>query len=151
MSTLTQLTANCPATQLSIVPVTDTDPYNQLLDRINEEMKPVTEHECFLVDQMTHARWKLDRIRPFEDELLERTLMGENVAAKLALMMRCAAAAERSYFKAHREFFQSRRLNQKELAPPAELVKAIITPIAPLPNRPELALFRKIENPSRRI
>lgn len=137
----------------SLLPAEDPDQFNALLNRLTEEMRPVTEHECFLVDRITQARWKLERIRGIEEELLDRTLGGDAVGHQLSLIMRYSAAAERTYYRAQKEFTQSRREQEKNtqaafkttldnyLLPPAGHAKATIVQ----PNYPESGSFRKTD------
>ena len=114
----------------SPLPTQSANEYQALMDRIVAEMKPSTEHETFLVTLMVQARWKLTRIQHKEEEFLARTMTGEPVGDRLALLIRYSAAAERSYYKAHRELIQSRR--QRETTDLAafetELLKSIEPP-----------------------
>ena len=91
---------------------------------LTNEFRPKGEHENFLVRQMIQARWKLTRIERFEQLAFEQILTepdgdsdpdarilsamsrNGNVLDKLE---RYRAAAERSYYKAHRELIQGRK------------------------------------------
>jgi hypothetical protein len=107
-------THGCSSTEFNILPEEDPNDFDRLIERISAEMRPVTEHESFLVGLMAQARWKRGRIQNHEMDLLDQLISGEPVEAKIALMMRYAANAERSYYKAHREFTQSRREREQQ-------------------------------------
>ncbi len=98
--------------------------YAALSAALTGEFRPKGEHENFLVRQMIQARWKLARIGRFEQLAFEQILTepdgdsdpdarilsamsrNGNVLDKLE---RYRAAAERSYYKAHRELMQGRK------------------------------------------
>ncbi len=149
----------------SILADEDPDNFESLVERIIIEMQPSTEHEGLLVGFMAQARWKLGRIQNIEADLLDRCIAGEPVSAQLALIMRYAAAAERSYYKAHAEFMKSRSQQtnheQAELnraienyvnAPPGQAKAATLKFTQPVQTpefktaAPDLASFRKTGN-----
>ena len=118
MSTRAQRAAKRRNAQTSTVLVTDAgkdiNDFNKLVERLTVEMRPATEHEGFLVGLMAQARWKRTQIEYYEVALLDKLIEGEPVEARIALMMRYAAASESAYYKAHREFTQSRRQRVKD-------------------------------------
>ena len=152
-------THGCSASpEFSILQNEDPNDFTALIERIRVEMQPATEHEGFLVGLMAQARWKRGRIQFHEMELLDQLIAGEPVESKIALMMRYAAHAERAYYKAHREYVQSRRQreNSEEAATTAAFEKWMTAPIgqAPLPQpkflyqpapQPDSASFGKTE------
>ena len=108
--------------------VEDADEFQASLERIRAEFQPQTDHENFLVQQMAQARWKLARAQRLENAAFEMLFqqgfdkgdgqsyetcvvssMNKSGGNALALMQRYAAAAERSYYKAHRELQQGRK------------------------------------------
>jgi hypothetical protein len=123
--------------QFTLQPGEDPNDFDQLIDRIRLEMKPATEHEGFLVALMAQARWKRGRIQAHEMALLDKLLEGEPVETKLALMMRYAADAERAYYRAHREFTQSR--NQSHKQQQAAFNDIVAAALVPLPGETRLA------------
>jgi hypothetical protein len=113
----------------TVLPHENQQEFDEGLTKYRTEFAPVGEHESFLVELMAQARWRLQRIERLEAEAYEEVLtepgnagrspdgrilsaMGSpgNVFDKLR---RYAAAAERSYHKAHRELEQSRARQQR--------------------------------------
>ncbi len=111
-------------TRFALLPNEDPEEFSRLLASIKAEFRPAGGHETFLVEQMANARWRLSRIERLEAEAFERILTeprdredspdgrildvlasNGNILEKL---QRYAAAAERSYYKAHRELVQGR-------------------------------------------
>jgi len=102
----------------------DQSAFDRLLANLRTEFAPSTEHESFLVEQMAQSRWRLARIRRIEGAVLDQMLEGgvhpdpdRRVAARLLLgggesalnnLHRYASAAERSYYKAHKELMAAR-------------------------------------------
>ncbi len=150
----------------SILADEDPDNFDSLIERIAVEMQPSTEHEGLLVGLMAQARWKLGRIQNIEADLLDRCIAGEPVSAQLALIMRYAAAAERTYYKAHSEFIKSRSQQANEHqtqfnraianyvnAPPGQ-AKAFTQPVQTPEFKtaaPDLGSFRKTGNPDKTV
>jgi hypothetical protein len=111
----------------------DQEEFDILLACLRDEFYPGNQHESFLVEQMAQSRWRLARARRLENAMFERMLNGyipadddQRIAAKLlnggdralATIERYAAAAERSYYKAHAELLKSRQLrNEPKSAP----------------------------------
>ena len=105
--------------------------YQTLVETLTSEFNPQTEHEAFLVQQMVEARWRLSRIRRIETAAFD-VLLGdaaaENPYARLAEALqkqggdlfskleRFAAAAERSYHKAHKELQTSLKPRKQQQA-----------------------------------
>jgi hypothetical protein len=91
----------------------------EILDAFRAEFTPTGEHETFLVELMAHSRWKLVQFQTMERGFIR--LFGRDcppgadldmyVVEKLTdsdckhlgMVQRAAAAAERSYYKAHSE------------------------------------------------
>lgn len=104
-----------------VVPHEDQDEFQQMFQAFQSEFNLATAHENCLVDQMAHARWKLARIQRLESRMFELMLdpgdpdsalaarMLDGGANACATLQRYATAAERSYYKAHREFMDSRK------------------------------------------
>ncbi len=124
----------------SILADEDPDNFDSLTERIAVEMQPSSEHEGLLVGLMAQARWKLGRIQNIEAALLDRTIAGELVSAQLALIMRYAAAAERSYYKAHAEFMKSR--SQQTNHQQSELNRAIENYVNAPPGQAKAATLK---------
>jgi hypothetical protein len=114
-----------------VLPHEDQSAFARLLDTLARELTPTTEHEKFLVTQMAESRWRLDRISRFEAVAYEHLFeqphetnpdhvivlkLGSKTANVFDLLQRYATAAERSYYKAHRELTQGRK-NEKRNEP----------------------------------
>ena len=111
----------------------DQGEFDRLLASLRREFAPGTEHESFLVEQMAQSRWRLARIRRIETAVLDRMMengietddLDRRIAAKFLLsgeqsltaLHRYASAAERSYYKAHKELMAART---PRLAAPAQ-------------------------------
>jgi hypothetical protein len=134
--------------------------FDALVENLLSEFQPHGEHESFLVRQMAEARWRLARIRLIETAAFD-LLVGEaapqnpyaRIAEKmvanggdvLAKLNRYASAAERSYYKAHKELKAAILPRQKEqqaersrsedamleriLRPPVFKTKPILEPV----------------------
>jgi hypothetical protein len=107
----------------------DRSAFDGLFETLTSDFSPQGEHERFLVRQMAEARWRLARIRRLEtaafdlmlgmadsespDTRLAEALInrGGDLHSKLE---RYAAAAERSYFKAHQELMKSAKARHQE-------------------------------------
>jgi hypothetical protein len=124
--------------ELTVLPNEDQSEFDSLLERYRDQFGFNGEHESFLVEQMARSRWKLARIQRLETATFERaseTGSPEDWKA-LATLQRYAAAAERSYYKAHRELQQGRKDDQvvehKQAASLSNFIDAYIN--APMPN-----------------
>jgi len=132
--------------------------FNRLSTDVQNEFQPETPHEEFLVSQMVAARWKLQRAGNIETAIFEEMMLGDETnsprtpEARMAKAMldrggdalnriqRYIAALERSYYKAHRELLQGRKL-QNEIqrkaataefkAQEAELLAYLNAPVPP--------------------
>jgi hypothetical protein len=120
---------------------------------LRREFKPTTEHETFLVELMAHARWKFGMFEASEAALVEKMMQGstpvtgqdanaldrmlENPVAALAMFQRAQAAAERSYYKAHRELMQARALEARASKLQDQTLEKLTKP--DLQNKPNLA------------
>jgi hypothetical protein len=118
----------------NVLPHENAEEFDDLAARLRGEFRPASENENFLVDQMIKARCRLLRIHRLEALAFEQILTepgsspdpdarimaamctGGNVLDKL---QRYTAAAERSYYRAHRELQNSRRVqNEPKSATP---------------------------------
>ncbi len=108
----------------TVLPNEDLDEYDEVLNGFMEEFEPCGYHETFLVHEMIQARWRIIRIHRLETSYLSQTQLDDpsadpdqailaNMAAKgtdiLNALARYAAAAQRTYYKAHKELRESRR------------------------------------------
>ena len=115
------------SSSFAVLPHEDPAAYAQLLETLQKEHTPATDHEKFLVTQMAESRFRLHRTNRFEaiayDQLLyepDETNPDHLIVQKLNyktpnifdLLQRYKTAAERSYYKAHRELTQGRK-NEK--------------------------------------
>ena len=128
------------SSSFTVLPHEDHDAYAQLLETLQKEHAPATDHEKFLVTQMAESRFRLDRTNRFEaiayDQLLgecDKTNPDHVIVVKLTnrtanifdLLQRYRTAAERSYYKAHRELTQGRaREKRNEAKDPLAWLKA---------------------------
>jgi hypothetical protein len=109
-----------------VLPHEDQAEFDSLTQRLTAEFRPKGEHETFLVRQMIKARWNLARIERLEQLAFEQiltepdgdsdpdarilaALSGSGSGNPLDKLARYQAAAERSYYKAHRELTQARK------------------------------------------
>ncbi len=119
-----------------VLPHEDQAEFDQLLEAYRQEFTPKTTHESFLNAQIAESRWRLNRTRRFEALALEQLLSGvdetnpdaiivakltEKCSDVLALLNRYAVAAERSYYRAHRELTQARSRDVRNKANEAKL------------------------------
>ncbi len=135
--------------ELTVLPNEDQTEFDSLLERYRKQFACNGEHESFLVEQMARSRWKLARIQRLETTTFERA--SETGSADdwkaLATLQRYSAAAERSYYRAHRELQQSRKedpqVEHKQAVSLSNVIDAYIN--APIPNVAKSASFRKSE------
>jgi hypothetical protein len=112
------------SSSFTVLPHEDHDAYAQLLETLQKEHAPKNEHEKFLVTRMAESRWRLDRTQRFEAVAYEQLLdeydesnpdhlivlkLTNRTSNIIDLLQRYATAAERSYYKAHRELTQGRK------------------------------------------
>ena len=117
-----------------VLPHEDHDAYALLLESLQKEHAPTSEHEKFLVTQMAESRWRLDRTNRFEAIAFDRFLgeyddddpdhiivgkLSERTTNIMDLLQRYRTSAERSYYKAHRELTQGRKDAKRNEAKPA--------------------------------
>lgn len=84
----------------------------QIMEAYMAEFGPKTCHERFLVQLMSHARWKMSRLAAMENRLFEIVLADRATPAQaksLASFQKYMAAAERTYFRAFRELQACRK------------------------------------------
>ncbi len=108
----------------TVLPNEDLDEYDEVLNGFMEEFDPHGYHETFLVHEMIQARWRTLRIHRLESSYLSQTQLDDpsadpdqailaSMAAKgtdiLNAPARYAAAAQRTYYKAHKELREGRR------------------------------------------
>ncbi len=119
------------SSSFTVLPHEDHDAYAQLCETLQKEHIPTTEHERFLVTQMAESRWRLDRTHRFEavafdqfldeydetnpDHIIVRELTNRT-SNIMDLLQRYRTAAERSYYKAHRELTQGRKDEERNEA-----------------------------------
>ncbi len=125
--------------ELTVLPNEDQAEFDRLLESYRNQFGFDGEHESFLVEQMARSRWKLARIQRLETATFARaseTGSAEDWKA-LATLQRYSAAAERSYYKAHRELQQGRKDDQqiahKQSASLSNFIEAYIN--APMPGQ----------------
>jgi hypothetical protein len=120
------------------------------LDSFRKEFKPTTEHETFLVELMAHARWKHTHFQAMEASLFDQFVQDrasgagqdlslidklmENPIAALTMIQRGAAAAERSYYRAHRELLKSRAEEARRAKQEEDVLEMVANP--DLQNKP---------------
>ncbi len=125
--------------ELTVLPNEDQSEFDSLLERYRNQFGFDGEHESFLVEQMARSRWKLARIQRLETATFERAAESGSPEdwKALATLQRYAAAAERSYYKAHRELQQGRKDDQvvepKQAASLNNFIEAYIN--APMPGQ----------------
>ena len=117
-----------------VLPHEDHDAYARLLESLQKEHAPTSEHEKFLVAQMAESRWRLDRTNRFEaiafDQFFEEydkndpdhlivLKLSNRTSNIMDLLQRYRTSAERSYYKAHRELSQGRKDAKRNEAKPA--------------------------------
>ena len=133
----------------TILPHEDREAFDLIVASHLEQFQPEGLHETFLVECMVQDKWRLTRIERLEAEAYEEVLTGPGPAdrspdgrilAAIAApgnpfdkLQRYRAAAERSYYKAHRELQQSRGRNQKAEASALDhYIKKVV--FAPMPG-----------------
>jgi hypothetical protein len=141
-----------------VLPHESQNEFTLLLDQLNLEFAPSGEHQLFLVEQMAQARWRLARVSRIEDAVLIKmmesgdqaadgdtkiaaALLSGNGTATLSLLKRYAAAAEKSYFKSHRELHLARleTLERKAVQKIEQSIGRIVhAPPPSMRNKPDL-------------
>ena len=116
-----------------ILPGEDPEEFLALRAAFHVEYRPVTATELFLVDEMTHARWKLPRIAPMEAAILSGhevpiagVFLHAPAADALQKLGRYEAAIRRGWYRAHTALQALRRESARQTAPKQ-------SPVAPPP------------------
>ncbi len=120
----------------SILAHEDHHEFQQLLTGYRTEWKPKSLDESFLVEQMAQARWTLARARRIESHLMNLLAglelpadqpdaciamqLHEKSGNALSSLQRYATTAERSYFRARRDFQQGRSVEMRNKANDAQ-------------------------------
>jgi hypothetical protein len=147
---------------LTVLRHEDQDEFDLLLARFREEFARANQHESFLIEQMAQSRWRLSRAGRLETAILDRMIGSEldgdreivtqlfaGANRALPTIQRYAAAAERSYYKAHTELLRSRRIQneanstatRRNMRPaPPKLQNEPNPPAPPVQNEPNLTL-----------
>lgn len=107
----------------------DQDDFNELIEDVIDEHKPVTQHQVFLVEQLAKTWWLVCRAQRLEAKAFDR-LAGvefdpEDADARIVAEMsktnpnvlntlqRYAAQAERSYYKAYKELKAAKQIQNE--------------------------------------
>src|SRR5690242_8276932 len=99
-----------------VLPTEDRNQFNALLEQYQSEIAPKTTHEEFLVEQMTGARWKLNRLERIETEMFAElenpaeAFTNNEKAAAFARLDRYRAMLERTYHRSARELRETRKV-----------------------------------------
>ena len=116
-----------------ILPGEDPEEFLALRAAFHVEYRPVTATELFLVDEMTHARWKLLRIARMEAAILSGqevpiagVFLHAPAADALQKLGRYEAAIRRGWYSAHTALQALRRESARQTAPKQ-------SPVAPPP------------------
>ncbi len=126
--------------------------FDRLLESYNSEFTPTTTHEQFLVEQLAASRLRLHRAHALEVFALNQIVTGETDETNpntrilahlgtnaLAILNRWAAAAEKSYCRAHRELTQARSREKRNEASEAQVwlkQQLLAVPKPPVQNKP---------------
>ena len=99
-----------------ILPGEDAAEFLLLRGAFQDEYRPVTATELFLVDEMSHARWKLLRLARMEASLLSsaddpliETFRNVSTTDALLKLSRYESTIRRNWFRAHAELRTLRR------------------------------------------
>ena len=102
-----------------VLPNEDRNEFNALLERYESGIAPKTEHEKFLVAQMTGARWKLDRLERMETAMFaalenpSEAFTNKETGSGFARLDRYRASLERTYHRCARELRASRNVQNE--------------------------------------
>ena len=120
-----------------ILPSEDREAYTRLLDAYIAEYQPCTPTEDFLVTELAHAQWRINRADAIEAELLEAPDRDLDALNRLG---RYAQSARRAYYKAHEKLQELRRetrIERREATRDYERrMNAYIEAPPPTPERP---------------
>ena len=114
----------------NVLPHEDHSAFETLLAQLRSEFTPEGEHQSFLVDQMAQARWRIARVDRLETVMFDQMMVEGDTNAgpdarivnhmmtkgssALSTLQRYRSAAERAYFKAHRELIADRETRRAE-------------------------------------
>jgi hypothetical protein len=98
------------SSRFAVLPNENPAEYESLLHSLQAEFSPATAAECFLVEEMARAQWKLRRIDSIEHELLSNgaglTAWFKEDCAQDAILLKLSryeGAARRAWYKAFTE------------------------------------------------
>ena len=136
-----------------VLPQESQHEFDRLLSEYRQHFRAANVHEEFLVEEMAQARWRIARCRRLEAEVV-RALSGddESVNPDRALaealisrgadafqtLQRYMAAAERSYYRAHKQLLESHQRDSERVW---EQIRDIGSrpKHRPVPNEPNLS------------
>ncbi len=98
-----------------LLPGEDRDEYESLADAYDQEFKPATEHELFLVNQLLESRWKVHRFERLIAEAANQLFAAgevKNLSTDAALVDALAQPGS-AYEKLHRFLAQAERSYQR--------------------------------------
>ena len=82
--------------QKVVLPGEDLAEFQQLRNSLLQEHQPVTPTEALLVEEITQAHWRLDRVRRRQDQAFDSPTLDQKL---LSLLHRYATSYERTFFK----------------------------------------------------
>ncbi len=113
-----------------VLPQESQQEFDRLLSEYREQFHAANVHEEFLVEEMAQARWRIARCRRLETEVV-RALSGDDESANpdraladalisrgpdaFQTLQRYMAAAERSYYRAHKELLESHQRDSERV------------------------------------
>jgi hypothetical protein len=104
------------------------DEFDELIAEYHRTLMPADPHQCFLVEEIVQARWRLARVRRLETELIADMVVQRGSADADAMMVsalrndttralttlqRYAATIQRNAFRAFDQLLASRRLEAR--------------------------------------
>lgn len=135
----------------------DQKAYDACLASYIKDFQPETEHERFVVELMTQARWELQRVNRLMSCVLERLAQADANAASpdaaiagaliarsadaYTTLKRYAASAERTYLRCSRELttYRARRAKEADAVVEAKVCAYLTAPELPVRNEPNPA------------
>ncbi len=100
--------------RMVVLPGEDPAQFQHLRRALLKEHQPATPTEKLLVEEMAQAHWRLERVRRRQDEAFEYETLDTKL---LALLLRYAATAERTFFKSLETL---KKLQRERLAQPKQ-------------------------------
>lgn len=94
--------------------------YQEYIDRFRDQYKPASVTETFLVEQMAHAQWKMDRVAQMEANLM---LHQPPPAKEFARLKKYVNSARRSFQQALKTLMLLRKTRAGRPAQPPGTVK----------------------------